>query len=172
MIIASPTGPNQIEVGVVTDDSARFGSSVNPMLSQLFREWHPDEAATVRRLDGEAASGPAPGARSGLAGKLHTVTAPDNSVSIGVPDGWTVDPGSGHGTIIAKGPQGEVVAFGMMRNAVDSSSQWQQNFWRMGGRPIPGTILYPYHGNLTQGIPGPGAGMAARRRTGSGKASG
>ncbi len=91
--------------------------------------------------------------RSGLAGKLHTVTAPDNSVSIGVPDGWTVDPGSGHGTIIAKGPQGEVVAFGMMRNAVDSSSQWQQNFWRMGGKPIPGTILYPYHGNLTREFP-------------------
>ena len=156
MIIASPTGPNRIEVGVVTDDAARFGSTVNPMLAQLFRAWHPDSAATGSASTGKgsvSASGPASGARSGLAGKLHTVTAPDNSVSIGAPDGWTVDPGSGHGTIIAKGPQGEVVAFGMMRNAVDSSSQWQQNFWRMGGRPIPGTILYPYHGNLTRAFP-------------------
>jgi hypothetical protein len=46
-----------------------------------------------------------------------------------------------------------MVAFGMMRSAVDSSSQWQQNFWRNGGRPIPGTILYPYHGNLVRAFP-------------------
>ena len=145
MVIAAPSGPNQIEAAMVSDDAARFGSTVNPMLNRLFSEWHPG--------GGGQASAPAAGGRSGLAGKLHTVSAPDNSVSIGVPEGWTVDPSSGHGTIVAKGPQGEVVALGMMRNAVDSSSQWQQNFWRMGGKPIPGTILYPYHGNLTREFP-------------------
>jgi hypothetical protein len=148
MLIAAPTGPHQVEAALVSDDARRFGSTVNPMLNTLFGEWHPGGEASPAPT-----SGPAPGARSGVAGKLHTVTAPDNSVSIGVPDGWTVDPNSGHGTIIAKGPQGEVVAFGMTRNAVDSSSQWQQNFWRMGGKPIPGTILYPYHGNLTREFP-------------------
>jgi hypothetical protein len=124
------------------------------MLNQLFSVWHPAGMATTSSTKSPAAtSGPAAGGHSAAAARLHTVTAPDNSVSIGAPDGWTVDPGSGHGTIIAKGPQGEVVAFGMMRNAVDSSSQWQQNFWRMGGKPIPGTILYPYHGNLTRAFP-------------------
>ena len=145
MVFAAPSGPNQIEAAMVSDDAARFGSTVNPMLNRLFSEWHPG--------GGGQASAPAAGGRSALAAGLHTVTAPDNSVSIGAPDGWTVDPNSGHGTIIAKGPQGEVVAFGMMKNAVDSSSQWQQNFWRMGGKPIPGTILYPYHGNLTREFP-------------------
>lgn len=145
MLIASQTGPKVVEAAMVSDAAARFSSTMNPLLSQLFGVWHPVGAGQ--------ASGPAPGAGSGLAGRLHTVTAPDNSVSIGAPDGWVVDPSSGHGTIIAKGPQGEVVAFGMMRNAVDSSSQWQQNFWRMGGKPIPGTILYPYHGNLAREFP-------------------
>ena len=145
LLIAAPSGPNQIEAALVSDDAARFGSTVNPMLSRLFSEWHPGGAGQ--------ASGPATGGHSALAGKLHTVTASDNSVSIGVPEGWALDPASGHGVIIAKGPQGEVVALNMMRNAVDSSSAWQQNFWRMGGRPIPGTILYPYHGNLIREFP-------------------
>jgi hypothetical protein len=145
MVLASQTGPNAVEAALVSDAAARFGSTMNPLLSQLFDVWHP--------VGAEQASGPAPGARSGLTGKLHTVSAPDNSVSIGVLEGWTVDPASGHGTIVTKGPQGEMVAFGMMRSAVDSSSQWQQNFWRNGGRPIPGTILYPYHGNLVRAFP-------------------
>ncbi len=145
MVIASQTGPKAVEAALVSDAAARFGSTMNPLLTQLFGVWHPGGAGQ--------ASGPATGGHSALAGKLHMVSAPDNSVSIGAPEGWTVDPGSGHGTIITKGPQGEVVAFGMMRNAVDSSSQWQQNFWRMGGKPIPGTILYPYHGNLTRAFP-------------------
>ncbi|MGO8816901.1 MAG: hypothetical protein ACLQVG_19855 [Terriglobia bacterium] len=148
MLIAAPTGPHQVEAALVSDDARRFGSTVNPMLNTLFGEWQPGGAASSTSTPGSIA-----GAHSGLAGKLHTVAAPDNSVSIGVPEGWTVDPNSGHGTIIAKGLQGEVVAFGMMKNAVDSSSQWQQNFWRMGGKPIPGTILYPYHGNLTREFP-------------------
>jgi hypothetical protein len=145
LLIATPSGPNRVEAALVSDDASRFGSTVNPMLNRLFNEWHPG--------GGGQASGPAAGGRSALAAGFHTVSAPDNSVSIGAPDGWTVDPASGHGTIITKGPEGEVVAFGMLRNAVDSSSQWQQNFWRSGGRPIPGTILYPYHGNLTKAFP-------------------
>lgn len=151
MLIASQTGPGSVEAAMVSDAAARFGSNMNPLLSQLFGVWHP--GGTGQGGGSATGAAPAPGSGSGLAGRLHTVTAPDNSVSIGVPDGWAVDPSSGHGTIIAKGPQGEVVAFGMMRNAVDSSSQWQQNFWRMGGRPIPGTILYPYHGNLPRAFP-------------------
>jgi hypothetical protein len=145
MLIASQTGPKTVEAALVSDAAVRFGSNMNPLLRQLFAVWRPGGA--------ELASGPAIGGHSALAARLHMVTAPDNSVSIGALDGWTVDPASGHGTIITKGPEGEVVAFRLMRNAVDSSSQWQQNFWRMGGKPTPGTILYPYHGNLTRAFP-------------------
>jgi len=145
MLIAAPSGPHQIDAAMVSDDAARFRSTVNPMLNRLFSEWHPGGA--------EQPSSSATGRHSHLATKLHTVTASDNSVSIGVPGGWTVDTASGHGTIVVKGPHGEAVAINLMRNAVDSSSAWQQNFWRMGGKPIPGTILYPYHGNLIREFP-------------------
>ena len=64
-----------------------------------------------------------------------------------------MEPMSGRGTIIVKGQQGEVVALNMMRNAVDPTSQWQRNFWRQGGRPIPGSMIYPYHGNLAKAFP-------------------
>jgi hypothetical protein len=78
------------------------------------------------------------------------VTAPDNSASIGVPDGWTLNQGSGRGAIIVLGPQGAVVALNMHRDAVDPTSQWQRQF---GGRPLPGAMIYPYHGNLMQAFP-------------------
>lgn len=145
LLIAAPSGPNQIDAALVSDDAARFGSTVNPMLNRLFSEWHPGGAGQ--------ASGPATGGHSALAAKLHTVTASDNSASIGVPDGWTLNPGSGRGAIIVLGPQGEAVALNMQRNAVDPTSQWQRQFWQRGGRPLPGSIVYPYHGNLVKAFP-------------------
>jgi hypothetical protein len=146
MLIAAPSGPDQVEAALVSDDAARFGSTVNPMLNRLFSEWHPG--------GGGQASGPAPGGHSAPAARLHTVAAPDNSVSIGVPDGWTLDPRSSGGTIHVTGPQGQDVALGMNKSGVDPTHPWQRNFARMGGRPLPGQIVYPYHGNLVQAFPG------------------
>ena len=141
-LFAAPSGPNQIDAALVSDDAARFGSTVNPMLNRLFSEWHPG--------GGGQASGPATGGRSALAARLHTVTASDNSASIGVPDGWTLNSGSGRGAIIVLGPQGAVVALNMHRDAVDPTSQWQRQY---GGRPQLGVMIYPYHGNLMQAFP-------------------
>ena len=98
VVIAVPSGPNQIEAALVSDDAARFGSSLNPMLNQLFSVWHPGGAAASFR--------PAAGGHSALAAKLHTVAASDNSVSIGVPDGWTLEPRSSGGTIHRHGSTG------------------------------------------------------------------
>jgi hypothetical protein len=81
------------------------------------------------------------------------VTASDNSVSIGIPEGWTLNPGSGHGQIIVEGPQGEVVALGLGKTGVDPTHPWQRNFARNGGRPLPGQLVYPYHGNLKEAFP-------------------
>jgi hypothetical protein len=39
------------------------------------------------------------------------------------------DSRSGRGTIIVPGPQGEAVALGMGKGAVDPSSQWHRRFW-------------------------------------------
>jgi hypothetical protein len=54
---------------------------------------------------------------------------------------------------MVKSPHGEVFALNLTRNAVDPTSQWQRNFWRQGGKPLPGSIVYPYHGNLVKAFP-------------------
>ncbi|HXN46696.1 MAG TPA: hypothetical protein VN893_08640, partial [Bryobacteraceae bacterium] len=144
LILAAGSGPRKTEAALLSDSANRFGSTINPMLTKLLSVWHPS-----------GLPGPAPAASesSSAAARLHTVAASDDSVSLGIPDGWVMDPNSGRGTIIVKGPQGEVLALNMMRNAVDPSSAWQQRFWRQGGSPPPGSIVYPYHGDLVKAFP-------------------
>ena len=45
MLIASQTGPKAVEAALVSDAAARFSSTMNPLLSQLFGVWHPGGAA-------------------------------------------------------------------------------------------------------------------------------
>jgi hypothetical protein len=156
LIIAAGSAAHQAEAALVSDRADRFGSTINPMLNKLFSVWHPG-GATVDASAPPAkssASAPAKSASSGPAPKLHTVSAADNSGSIGIPDGWTLDPNSGRGAIIVHGPQGEVVALGMFKTGVDPTHPWQRNFARNGGRPMPGQPVYPYHGNLKEAFQG------------------
>jgi hypothetical protein len=60
---------------------------------------------------------------------------------------------TGRGAMVVLGPQGEVVALNMHRDAVDPTSQWQQNFWRHGGRPNPGTVIFPHPADLAKAVP-------------------
>jgi len=156
LIIAAGSGPHKTDAALLWDSANRFGSTINPMLTKLFSVWHPSGLPGPAPATSESSASPkaAPAAKpSSAAARLQTVAASDNSVSIGIPDGWVMAPNSGHGTIIVKGPQGEVLALNMMRNAVDPSSAWQQRFWRQGGSPPPGSIVYPYHGNLVKAFP-------------------
>ena len=59
MVIATPSGPNRMEAALVSDDAARFGSTVNPMLTKLFSEWHPGGAGQAFRLRDRRRIGPA-----------------------------------------------------------------------------------------------------------------
>jgi len=81
-----------IEAALLSDAAEHFGSSLNPMLQQLFAVWHP--GAQVAR--------PAAG---GSAAPLHRAMAADGSASVGIPDGWKVQ-GQG-GTMLVSGPHGE-----------------------------------------------------------------
>jgi hypothetical protein len=153
LVMAARNPSQQVEAALLSDEASRFGKTVNPMLKELLSEWHPGGAMSTASASKGSGSGSTAGGHPSPPGELHTVAASDNSVSIGVPDGWTLDPASGRGAIIVKGPHGEVFAFNMMRNAVDPSSQWQRNFSRQGGRPLPGSIIYPYHGNLARVFP-------------------
>jgi hypothetical protein len=153
LAIATATGPNQVEAAMLTNDASRFGQTVNPMLEQLFGAWHPGGQATASGSPTDAQSAPAGSVRTASSARLHTVTAPDNSASIGIPDGWQLDPNSASGTMALRGPNGEQVVYGAMRPAVDPYNPQQVQAVRYGIYKGTGTILYPYHSDLGKAYP-------------------
>jgi hypothetical protein len=149
MVIAAQTGPNQLEVGLVSDSADHFSKTANPMLQQLLAAWHPGgNQSSSGTSGGNAATSGAP-AKSPV--PLHTVTAADNSASISVPDGWKMDPQSGRGTIIVRGPNGEQLGMDMVRTAVDPTNPFQVNAaQRHLSVVVPGTLVYPFRGDLNK----------------------
>jgi hypothetical protein len=112
LVLASQSGPGRVEAAMVSDDASRFGSTVNPMLQQLFSVWHP----------GEASEAPAPAAdnkTSALIPSMHRVTLPDDTASVSLPDGWSVDPASAGGGMFITGPRGERIVLNMWFLAQD-----------------------------------------------------
>ena len=144
LVIATPTGPNRIEAALIYDDAARFGSTVNPMLTKLFSEWHPGGA-------GQGSSSAA-GGGSAPAGPLHQVVAPDNSASVGIPNGWTFK--GSMGTMIVNGPNSEVVGLDFARLAVDPRGAGQRQA-QSYGRPAnnSGKIVYPSNVDPVRAFP-------------------
>jgi len=141
LVIASVTGPAQVEAALLSDDAARFGQTVNPMLRQLFEAWHPD-AGTAPAPVRSAPGAPVPA--------LHPVTLPDRTASVSIPAGWTVDPQSGGGTFLIRGAQGEVVILNSMFLAQDPNGPAYRNTRRMGMQPLRGTIIFPAHADLVR----------------------
>jgi hypothetical protein len=137
LLIASPSGPNQVEAAMVSDDAARFGSTVNPMLNTLFSEWHPG--------GGGQPSGAASLGRPAPPLPLHQVVAPDNSASVGIPEGWTYK-GNG-GTMGVNGPNYSVlISLNLSRGAANPS---------YGGN-APGSygkIIYPSNVDPVRAFP-------------------
>jgi hypothetical protein len=148
LIIAAGSGPHQAEAALVSDRADRFGSTINPMLQKLFSVWHPG-AATAMNASAPAAKVPAPApvsaasAHAAPAATLRTVSAPDGSATIGVPEGWTLDPHSGGGTMLVAGPHGEQVYLGMSRMGIDPTHPGNQMIPR-----VPGTVIYPFRGDM------------------------
>lgn len=143
LLIATEVASNHIEAALVTDDAARFGSTVNPMLTKLFSVWHAAGAG--------AASGPAAGehsaGRSAPPATLRMVRAPDNSAMVGIPDGWTLK-GNG-GTVMVVDPNYNVII-----NL--NLCRWATNPYG-GYRNAPGSyekIIYPSNVEPVRGFPG------------------
>ena len=150
MIIAAQTGSNQFEAGLVSDSADRFSQSVNPMLQQLFGVWHPGGTPAASTASG---GGPAPtqGSASGSPVPLHRVTAPDNSVALSVPAGWTVNPNSGRGAIIVMGSNGEQIGLGMNRGGIDPTNPFRVRMAQQRYSLIPpGTVVYAFRGDVTK----------------------
>jgi hypothetical protein len=145
LVIAAEAGPNRVEAALLSDDASRFAKTVNPMMKTLFQEWHP--AGSV-----QTSAGAAPTA-AGPASSLQRFTVRDGTASVGLPDGWQMDASSGGGTIIANGPNGELVTLGFPLNAMNSSDQRVQKtmqFAQGAGRntSYAKALYYPYGGDL------------------------
>ena len=139
MLIVSKLAADHVEAALVSDDAARFGSTINPMLKTLFGVWQPGAD--------RPASGPA--ASSSPAAPLRQFVLSDRSASVSLPDGWTVQPSSGMGTIIATGANGETVALDYPFLAMDLRNPrvarlkaWSEG---QGRNTVYGrTLYYPY----------------------------
>jgi hypothetical protein len=142
MIIVSRTSGDHVEAALMTDEAARFGSTINPMMTKLFSVWRPN---------GASSSQAAPAAKV-AALKLYTL--PDRSASVSLPDGWNVLPSSGGGTIMAQGPDGSAVALGYPYLAADTNNpsvrQTMATLQRGGLRntSYAHALYYAYGGDL------------------------
>ncbi|MGB8296457.1 MAG: hypothetical protein WCG85_13600 [Polyangia bacterium] len=99
LVMSAASGPGQVEAALLFNDASRFGKTVNPMLQQLLSVWQPggQSAASGSPAGGQSTSS---GKRhSASSARLHTATASDNSASIGIADGWHLDPSSASSTM-------------------------------------------------------------------------
>jgi hypothetical protein len=183
LLIAAANGPKQVEAALVTNDASQFAQTVNPMLKQLSREWHPSglNAPTQiswcgnahDRTDPESRprSFPVPGlaaqdrkawdaltspddAQWGAPLALHTVEASDGTASVGIPDGWKLNPGSAAGVLAVSGPQGESAVLNMTRLAIDPASPMRARMKKMGvGAFDKDKIVCPANVDLATAFP-------------------
>ena len=153
LVLSAASGPKQVEAALLSDDAQRFGKTLNPMLKQLFSVWHPDSQPAASGSSAGAQSASAGNGHTGPAARLHTVTASDNSASVGVPDGWQLDARSASSTMILKGPNGEQVILGAMKSAVDPNNPQQVRAVQAGIYRGTGVILSSYHPDLTKSYP-------------------
>lgn len=153
LVLSAASGPRQVEAALLSDDAARFGKTVNSMLQQLFGVWQPGGPAAASGSSAGAPSASDGNGSSASAVRLHTAYAPDNSASIGVADGWQLDPRSAGSTMILNGPNGELAVYAANKPAVDPYNPQQVQAVRYGIYNGSGTMLYPYHPDLGSAYP-------------------
>jgi hypothetical protein len=140
VIVAMPAGQKP-SAAVIYDQSARFKTTAAPMMKTLNEAWKKD--APHAGPDGGQGGG-----KSAPARQLRTTPFPDNSGSIGLPDGWQITSGR-QGTMYAQGPGNEAFLIGAYIPVLDPTNPQQRSMIQMetqGGRiPLPGTyVAAPY----------------------------
>jgi hypothetical protein len=129
LLIATKVSNDDVEIGIVTDDAAKFPKTLGPMMKQLYSLWHPfanaPQSGSAQPASGHSGSAPSGSDKSSgaPAQPLHPYTLPDNSASVGLPQGWKVAPQmSGMGTIVASGPDNETAELGIAFLAMDTNN--------------------------------------------------
>jgi hypothetical protein len=144
MIIAAQTGPKSVEAAMVSDDAARFSSTMNPLLKQLFTVWHPGGTPNSSPSAGSASTSAPAAGNGGAVPPLRRVTLPDNTASVGLPNGWTMDPGWGGGTMGVTGPHGERIGLNLGFTAIDPTNPFQRQHPPNAAQSAK-IVIYPYN---------------------------
>ncbi len=149
IIVSVPKGSKTAAAAVLYDDASRFGKTEPVLMKSLDEAWRQDLTVTPAR-SGMAAgnnAGNGPGGVFGvnippdksLSQPLHLGVNPDNSGSIGLPEGWRVTSGGG-GTLHAEGPHGESLHMGVLfGNNYDPQTQQGASmisYMRRGSTPF------------------------------------
>jgi hypothetical protein len=136
LIIASQSGPHQVEAAMVSGEAHRFGSLLNPMLRRLSRESHPGD---------HTQSGPP--AVSAPPRPLQRTMLPDRSASVSVPSGWMVKGGGGTATIIETN-YNAILNINMVRGATNPGRPQYGPRTGMGAK-----IVFPSNSDPVRGGP-------------------
>jgi hypothetical protein len=153
LVIAAQTGARSVEAALVSDDASRFGTTVNPMLSQLYRAWHPGGGTAVTdRVEG---AGPGAGASpAAFVPAMRRINLPDGSASVSLPSGWQIIRPSGGGYLNIAGPNNEILQYFGSILAIDPNNpqvrQLRQMNQRYGQRYADNQLYYPYGGDLAR----------------------
>jgi len=129
------SGSREQEAALVADSVDRIGETIDPMLIKLFGAWHP------------AGADPAV--------PLRTVKLTDESATVGVPEGWKLDPNSNGGTAFVTGPHQEWINLDFTYRALDTANkhvfkvQMDQEKESLKGKGI----LRPWDADLVKAFP-------------------
>jgi len=144
VIVAMPAGQKP-SAAVIYDQSARFKTTAAPMMKTLNEAWKNEAWKKDSPQGGQGGPG---GGKTAPARQLRTTPFPDNSGSIGLPEGWQIINGQ-QGTMYAQGPNNESFLIGAYIPVMDPTNPQQRSMIQMetqGGRlPLPGTyVAAPY----------------------------
>jgi hypothetical protein len=156
MLIATQTGPKTVQAAMVSDAAARFGTTMNPLLQQLFSVWPPSGAAAPTgkaSAPAAAGKGPAPAAAGGgnvAIPPMRQASLPDGTATVSLPEGWNIVPNqSGMAITTVSGPQGELLGLNMYYLIYDTYNPQVVNRLRRGLR-FQNEVDYPSNTDLTK----------------------
>ncbi|HTS67579.1 MAG TPA: hypothetical protein VMO17_01250 [Terriglobia bacterium] len=135
LLIVSPSGPNQMEAGMVVDDAASFGSTMNSMLKTLFSVWHPGGSGPV-------SGGTAPPE------KLYQTWNQDRSASLAIPAGWKVM-GQGGTSMVTEPHYNAILSLNLVRLAANPSNYQPRSV----GTGMNAKLIFPSNVDMARAMP-------------------
>ncbi len=136
LVIVSVPRSGSAQAAVLTDDASRFPSSINAMLQRL-----QSEASAAQNNAGQQVQ----------AQPLHTVQFPDGSGSVGLPASWQLGKAQS-GDVMARGPQGERLHFGMSISALDPNNPRSRALMGPNGQAPGLMVAIPYGTDATAAL--------------------